>query len=502
MVDSPAEPAQAAGTEEASEEIKEQAPHPIAVAIDRLVHRARDIKLAVRQFMPLAQEIRKIRLNEIIGILDKNAPLSDDPDPHTRVLAQKEIHAAVLRLHRWQNSQVPSVVENGLFLSLFSAFDAFTGELLRGLFERKPVLFRSINKPIPFGEVLDASSLEVLKLQVLDDEVETLRRKSYVEQFATLAQRFDVKLTIFEHWPAFVECSQRRNLITHCDGVVTEQYLTICREAGVASGTLPAAGSKVILGPDYFYPACELVIEVALKLGQTLWRKALPEELESADKHLMNALYEALESRIWPRSRIIGEYAFSLRNLVSDLNRKIITVNYAQALKRDGAADEAGKIMNDVDWTAAANDFKLANAVLLERYDEAAELMRKIGREGELLKEHGYHTWPLFIEFRETEQFARAYQEVFGHPYSDKLKEDASKASRDAAAEASKEPAHPSTTVGSDESSASTDITSRPTLRLVAKDDSDSSQVDTSAPENDPPPVEVGGPADETPTKH
>jgi hypothetical protein len=75
----------------------------------------------------------------------------------------------------------------------------------------------------------------------------------------------------------------------------------------------------------------------------------------------------------------------------SRIAKWIITVN-AQALKRDGAVEEASTILNEVDWTAAANDFNLENSVLLERYDEAADLMRRIGREGELLKEQGIPT--------------------------------------------------------------------------------------------------------------
>jgi hypothetical protein len=121
------------------------------------------------------------------------------------------------------------------------------------------------------------------------------------------------------------------------------------------------------------------------------------------------------------------------------LDRKIITVNYAQALKRDGKLDQAKKILNEVDWSAVANDFKLARTVLLEEYDHAAVLMRSIGEKGQLLKEEAYHTWPLFIEFRETEQFAQAYQEVFGHPYAEKLREDANEASKVAAAQAAME---------------------------------------------------------------
>ncbi len=235
-------------------------PHPLAMAIDGLVHRARDIKAAARQFLPAAINTRKERFEEIQRVLTESGALLEDPDNHTRVLAQKEVHETLVRFNRLRRSRVPDVLERGLFLALFSAFDAFTGDLLRGIYARKPSLSGSLNKSISFGDVLAAPSIEALKMQVLDDDIETLRRKSYVDQFATLAQRFDVKLTAFDRWPEFVECSQRRNLLTHCDGVVADQYLQVCREAGVASAGLPDNGSKVKLGATYFYAACELVL--------------------------------------------------------------------------------------------------------------------------------------------------------------------------------------------------------------------------------------------------
>src|SRR5262245_42523162 len=121
MTDSPQEQSTTDG-KAVSESGEEKPPHPVAAAIDRLVHRARDIKLAVRQFMPIAQEMRKQNFDQVIEVIDANSPLIDDSDPHTRVLAQKKVHEAMTRFYRLRNSHVPSVIENGLFLALFSAF--------------------------------------------------------------------------------------------------------------------------------------------------------------------------------------------------------------------------------------------------------------------------------------------------------------------------------------------------------------------------------------------
>ncbi|HNU01891.1 MAG: hypothetical protein KBB26_10260 [Candidatus Omnitrophica bacterium] len=409
--------------------------HPIAEAIDCLVSRAEDIKYSARQFIPLAYKDKLQQLKQILKAFESNLPLFEDPDCHKRILAQSAVQTTVFQLERLARSDVPGVIQSGLFLALFSAFDAFTGDLLHGLYLRKPLLFNSLEKTLTFSDVLAAKTIEDLKQQVLDDNIEDLRRKSYSEQFACLSQRYKIKLTEFENWPAFVECSQRRNLITHCDGIVTEQYYKVCRDADVKESSLAPIGSKVKIGAEYFYSTCELVIEVGIKLGQTLWRKTLPEEISEADNHIMSLLYGALENRNWPRAKMIGEYAFRLPKFFSEQNQKIITVNFAQALLRDGEKDRAKSIIDNIDWSATTDDFKLARAVLLQDYSDAEIIMMRIGKQGQLTNENSYHTWPLFIEFRETENFARAYFNVFGYPFAEKLKEEATEASRKAAAE-------------------------------------------------------------------
>jgi len=93
----------------------------------------------------------------------------------------------------------------------------------------------------------------------------------------------------------------------------------------------------------------------------------------------------------------------------------------------------AREILNAVDWTASSSDFRLAYAVLMENYDEAARLMQQIGRKGEFVNKFSYYVWPLFNEFRETEQFSTAYEKVYEHPYAEKLEEDAAATSKRAA---------------------------------------------------------------------
>ena len=413
--------------------------HPIASAIDGFVHSARDIRLAGRLFVGTAHIVFRAQMEDARDRLREAANLLESADAASRGRGIQGANKALLVSKRLANAKVPSVLETGLFLSLFSAYDAFTGELLRGLYRRKPALFSSINRALTFSEILAASSLEDVKAAVLDDDIEQFRRKSYVEQFEQLATRFDVRLTSFENWPAFVERAQRRNLITHAGGLVSEQYIAVCTAQGCKSEDLPKVGTRVSLGAKYFIASCELMLEVGFKLGQTLWRKTLPDELEQADEHLIGVIFESLQINNWKRAQMIGAFGVGLPRMFTERQRRILIVNYAQALKWGGDQKGAEQVLAKVDWSATSAEFRLAEVVLLDRFDDAASIMKRIGKEGDMLNEHGYHTWPLFREFRESEQFASAYEAVYGYPYVRKLQQNADAAQQSVAESIEKE---------------------------------------------------------------
>ena len=411
---------------------KSEKKNQIAEAITRFLHRARDIKWSARVFVPTAYEMMEDRYNKALKQIENGELLLVSTQAVERVHGMKEIQEAVRKLERLGYSQIPKIVENSLFLSLFSAFDEYTGELLTAIYERKPQLFDKLNRKVDLVDVLTASSIEDLKRTVLSDVIESFRRKSYIEQFSELEATFGLTLREFERWPDFVECTQRRNLLTHCGGIVSEQYRNICKEENYPERDIPQLGSALKLGAEYFLPTCELMIEVGLKLGQTLWRKILPEELNEADKHLNHTQYDALNSQNWERAKVFGEFAVGQKKYSDEVHKRIGIVNYCIALKFSGDTEGCLKQLKKIDWSASVNDFRLAEAVLNDRFKDAASIMVRIGKSGEMVNEGFYHTWPLFNEFRESAEFMNAYEEIYGYPFIAQLKRHADAALTDA----------------------------------------------------------------------
>lgn len=394
----------------------------VSEVIDSFLHRVLDVEDCAQQFIPMARNSFNENADRLKSELDEcQKLLEEETDQDKRLIGVRNIRKCIREIDRHNNSAPMAILEKSLFISIFSAFDKYVGDLITVLYARNPKLYQNLNRELPLSEALQYSTIEELRGVVLDKEIETIRRKSYIEQFSDLEKRFSIKLTIFESWPSFIEASQRRNLFTHCDGVVSKQYLDICNSVNYKSDEKRNVGDQLRLGANYFFGTCHLLTEVAVMLGQTLWRKIEPENIEQADRNLSSLVFDFLHMESWEKSISLSKFALGLPRVSDDQMERIFSVNYAIALTAIGKNSAAKNILDKKDWTATSYDFRLAYSVVCGDFEESSKLMIRLGKEGELINEMAYHDWPLFREFREQPEFFESYEQVYGYKYSAKL---------------------------------------------------------------------------------
>jgi len=394
----------------------------IGNVIDNFLHRVLDIEDCAKDFICIASKKYdensnrlKSSVSECLNILD------NEEDECKRLIGEKGIRQAIREIDRHNNSSPVATLEKSLFIYLFAAFDKYIGDLLQVLYQLNPDLYKNISREISLSDILKYSSIEEVKQQILDKEIETLLRKGYVEQFKDLTNKFSITLTKFENWPFFIECAQRRNLFTHCDGVVSKQYIEACKSAGFKFKNEPLVGEQLHIGADYFFLSCHIVSEVAVMLGHTLWRKTQPKDLEKADSHLSRLVFDFLHMENWDKSIALSQFALRLPEISKEEIERIFTVNYAIALKSINKNSAAKNVLDKKDWSATTYDFKLAYAVLTDNYSDARFYMEKMGKSGEIFNELSFHDWPIFKDFRSKEEFFEGYKTVYGYEYTFKL---------------------------------------------------------------------------------
>jgi hypothetical protein len=406
----------------AEEKNKNETPTPGQI-IDRYRRRILGIRLCANDVVPRVRDVQQSaiqnaaeRFNDALKGLKSGTPKSE-----AKALTTLTRESDQLVLHK--ETPHDRLICESLFKSAFGCFDAFIGALLRCLYHMNQNLLRCSDKTLNYSDLLGVDSAQDARDLLIEKEIDSLLRESYTTIFDALARRFAVKtLKEFPNWGAFVEASQRRNLITHCDGVVNRQYLQVCETAKV---TLPAkthVGKKLEISLDYLQGTLDVLYEVGFKLGQVLWRKTADSNSEPADSHLTDGILEILKREEWQIARQMTEFAVSFAKPASEMNKRTMAINHAQALRWAGDIDAAKNELSQHDWSGTVRDFRLAVAVLEEDFSEAARLMKSIGQQGELVDCRGYIDWPLFREFRKTEEFRSAFEEVYDTPFEDEVK--------------------------------------------------------------------------------
>ena len=406
-------------SKEIVEKSDEKIEFTLDIMVDEFIHDILDIEECARIFITKAQKnsiknAKKLKkdLKKATKILENNS---------NNILVHKKIRKIIKKIKRHNNSDIASTLEKSLFVNLFSKFDTFIGNLISILYKNKLELFNAMNNQISVSEVLQYNSIDELREVILDKEIETIKRKSYIEQFSELEKMFNIKLTKFDEWANFVESSQRRNLFTHCDGIISDQYLQVCKNVNYKLNKTCISGSQLKLDPKYFFNSCSRMINVAVMLTQTLWRKVLDFDIISADNHLQSVIFSFLETEHFDIALTLGKFSLNLPNISCEQIKKINLINYSIALNHIGKTDAAMNTMNKEDWTATIYDFQLAHAVLNEDYEKSKKLMIRIGKTGEIIDELSYHSWPLFKDFRNKDEFISGYKSVYGYEYTEKL---------------------------------------------------------------------------------
>lgn len=411
---------------------KSEVPNQIAVVLKKFLRAIDDYRDAVNIAMPAVVSVRDNDLKRALARLQKyESKVTEDGKTEFRLPNAhgiRDVVEATREIDKLSDSRLIPSVAKSLFIGVFSEYDSFIGALLKAIYTRKPALFRGIKREISLNDLLEFESLEAVKQDVLEKEIESFRRESYVAQFSELERRFDfATLRDFPEWPKFVEMSQRRNLLTHNDGCVNEQYLKVCGREKFAFSGGPKIGDRLDLNPEYMRETLLTVSKVGFMLTHTLWRKILPEDVSIADAAMNEEIYDLLFGRRWVTAREFGSFGLSkvMTHNTEEVTRLMRVVNTANAYCRAGQKERAFSLLDAEDLSACALEFKLANAVLREQYSDAIKVMKNIGKKGEFLSQVGYHTWPLFEEFRKTTEFQEAYETIYNMPFLEKAAKDA-----------------------------------------------------------------------------
>lgn len=388
--------------------------------INRFVHQIESLSKALFPTTKTMEEVFKNNISDLERFIKDNKIFSDSKD------GTKTYHIKAPVLHKFKghikamasSAQAVKHIPRIFMCSLVHQYDAYLGRLLRTAFFLRPETITPSGKSITYKELASFSSIDDAKKSIIEKEVETVLRDSHIDHFEWMEKRFDIPLRKdLPSWKTFVEITERRNLFVHCDGVVSSHYLDVCKKEGVVFEKPVKLGEELDVSLDYFKSSFNCIFEIGFKLGHVLWRKLLPKDIEKADTSFQNSGYELLSEEQYDLAIILLEfYLYTFKHYYSDEYRRINLINLAIAYRFSGRTKESKQLIEKDDWSACGNHFRLAVAVLQDRYKDAIQLMKQIGADGKVTREN-YSQWPLFKEFRRNKMFLKTYHSLFGEEF-------------------------------------------------------------------------------------
>jgi len=311
-----------------------------------------------------------------------------------------------------------TLLPQSLLVGMVSQHDAFMERLIHWVFTSRPDLRASLKATVAYGECSRLEDLDELLQKLVDDEIHNVLRGSHIAQLAWLGELLGMRL---DSDPAllarFREVVQRRHVYAHNAGRVTARYLDARR--AVEPDFQPGESGLLELSPQVLDAASFTLMEIAVKLWQVVWRKAQPDELDLAEEALYRLAYNLLVFEDFDLAVCVLEFALDQPKYANENIRRKNIVNLAQAYKWRGEEERCRERLKG-DWSAFEESFDLAIAVLKDDFASAERLMLRVGAHGDIV-EQAFRDWPLFRRFRESEQFARAYAQLFGRSRQERV---------------------------------------------------------------------------------
>lgn len=327
------------------------------------------------------------------------------PRNHLSTLAQKH-EASVAATKGAEHLPEISVI------GLISVYDAFLARLLKVVFKMHEEMVLTSDREIKYSDLIRYGSLEEAKNQIIEKDVESVIRNSHHEQFSWMEKKFKLKLREgVKSWPEFIEICERRNILTHTGGIVSEQYRANCMSHGCKD--VAKVGEKLATDAVYFKNAVQIVSEIGFKLGHVMWRKFAEAERADADSSLNQTALDLIVAREYQLAEKLLEFgAYTFKKHASDSTRRMMIVNLANAMRLQKQGEKAKQILDQEDWSATGPNFQICVAAVREDIDTVCSLMRQGSG---ALQPEDYRDWPVFRGIRQSPAFRAAYRDIFGH---------------------------------------------------------------------------------------
>jgi hypothetical protein len=401
--------------------------------IDSFTNNLESIRVFISNVEPVASaydeqvlkkiETAKSKIKEIISSAEekisaniKSTPIKKRDFPKERVEQAAEDIIKVLidyrKLPRITIAQVELLYKSS-FVMLTSFFDYLLYDIIHCYYKLFPASL-SEELSINLSELkLCADRDEAIDV-ILDKKVDSLLREGLKKQKLFLKNELEINLKEeIINWDIINEAIERRNIIVHNNSIVNKRYLRNVNLLVVPEERKAIKeGEQLSVTTEYFKRAYDEIFITGVVLAQGCWRKWMRDDVNNADKNLINSIIFGLLLREeWGVAERVGFFSKDIK-VYDAASRYILDINYCQSLKWQGEKAELSKELNKFDESNLSPRFMVALSALKGDKDGFYKNMEKAAAIGEMTQEDFYE-WPLFRELRQDVKYEERIKKAF-----------------------------------------------------------------------------------------
>lgn len=291
--------------------------------------------------------------------------------------------------------QMISIHNNNALISLLIRFESFLAGYFQWMVNKYPDKYLN-EKTIKYSEIIKFD-YENLKKELSIEAANSIMSQSIEEWLRTIRSHKIELSTLERYLTDFKEIYYRRNIIVHNNGKINRQYLFALKKD---ESTNPL-GKKLNLDKKYILNAFNVSMIIVYGI---LYASLKCNSSDKPDylKFLFNSGFEHMIGNDWAISHYIF-YLLMMDESQDNIDIIISKINYWICCKNMGDFDSIKEEILESDFSAMDVQIRMAKEMLLENYEEAIYLLDEFIKMG--FSPRYVETWPLFIQFRETEYF-------------------------------------------------------------------------------------------------
>lgn len=387
--------------------------------IDYLLKQECSIPSALLQFNKMYDESK----SELLSFIDANGLAKEDEEEvgtsTTSLNIPLDKIAEYDRLYKnVQNIvSVSSSLLETQFVDIVTQFDSFLQNLMRCIYKAHPEINKNSDKTITYKELFDYGSIDSIKDGLVESILDELFRGSHkkILEHLTKITKVDVQKLMPELFQQLIEITERRNIFIHCRGIVSGQYVRVCKENKVA--IIVNEGDRLTIDESYFKSSIETLFVLSVNIGYLIWKKQVKADKAVSDRFLLNtcdSLIMLNEQKIV--IEIIDLLYSHADNDMHTVNRHLLKMYWILAHKQLGDAAKMNEGLSE-DWSSVSSMITMILDILRDDIPSAIVQMKHIGNDTNIIKKEMYSCSVLLNNMVNHPDFQTAFQDIYGEQF-------------------------------------------------------------------------------------